>query len=69
MTAYLLKRLISLPLTLLGVSIVTFLFVRLIPGDAITAVNGKSTDGMDTNAITTLLKGPRGTHVKVSVTR
>ncbi|HLZ27047.1 MAG TPA: ABC transporter permease [Chloroflexota bacterium] len=43
MTAYLLKRLISLPLTLLGVSIVTFLFVRLIPGDAITARLGTST--------------------------
>ena len=40
MTAYLLKRLISLPLTLLGVSVVTFLFVRLIPGDAITAPVG-----------------------------
>jgi len=39
------------------------------PGDAIVAVDGKSTDGMDTNAITTLLKGPRGTHVQVSVAR
>jgi peptide/nickel transport system permease protein len=43
MTAYLVKRLVSLPLTLLGVSIVTFLFVRLIPGDAITARLGTST--------------------------
>src|ERR1700681_4299650 len=43
MTAYLLKRLISLPLTLLGVSVVTFLFVRLIPGDAIAARLGTST--------------------------
>src|SRR3984893_7115356 len=43
MTAYLIKRLISLPLTLLGVSVVTFLFVRLIPGDAITARLGTST--------------------------
>jgi len=43
MTAYLLKRLISLPLTLLGVSVVTFLFLRLIPGDAITARLGTST--------------------------
>jgi peptide/nickel transport system permease protein len=43
MTAYLLKRVISLPLTLLGVSIVTFLFVRLIPGDVITARLGTST--------------------------
>ena len=43
MTAYLVKRLVSLPLTLLGVSVVTFLFVRLIPGDAITARLGTST--------------------------
>jgi peptide/nickel transport system permease protein len=43
MTTYLLKRIISLPLTLVGVSIVTFLFVRLIPGDAITARLGTST--------------------------
>src|ERR1700730_16836890 len=43
MTAYLIKRLISLPLTLLVVSVVTFLFVRLIPGDAITARLGTST--------------------------
>jgi peptide/nickel transport system permease protein len=42
-TAYLLKRLLSLPLTLLGVSVVTFLFLRLIPGDAITARLGTST--------------------------
>src|ERR1700733_1990203 len=39
------------------------------PGDAISAVDGKSTDGMDTNSITVLLKGPRGTHVRVSVAR
>jgi carboxyl-terminal processing protease len=39
------------------------------PGDAIVAVDGKSTDGMDTNSITVLLKGPRGTHVRVSVAR
>src|SRR5919199_5402715 len=43
MTAYLLKRALSLPLTLLGVSVVTFLFLRLIPGDAITARLGTST--------------------------
>src|SRR5437764_630529 len=43
MTAYLLKRLLSLPLTLLGVSVVTFFFVRLIPGDAIAARLGTST--------------------------
>src|SRR5579864_4098338 len=39
------------------------------PGDMISAVDGQSTDGMDTNAITSRLKGPRGTHVKVTVTR
>jgi peptide/nickel transport system permease protein len=43
MTSYLLKRALSLPLTLLGVSLVTFLFLRLIPGDAITARLGTST--------------------------
>src|SRR5205823_5930415 len=43
MTGYLVKRVISLPLTLLGVSVVTFLFLRLIPGDAITARLGTST--------------------------
>jgi peptide/nickel transport system permease protein len=42
-TAYLVKRAISLPLTLVGVSLVTFLFLRLIPGDAITARLGTST--------------------------
>lgn len=39
------------------------------PGDTISAVDGQSTDGMDTNAITARLKGPRGTHVQVTVTR
>src|SRR5918912_445624 len=34
MTAYLVKRALALPLTLLGVSVVTFVFLRLIPGDA-----------------------------------
>src|SRR4051794_25112389 len=43
MTSYLVKRALSLPLTLLGVSVVTFLFLRLIPGDAITARLGTST--------------------------
>src|SRR5919201_2881708 len=43
MTSYLLKRALSLPLTLVGVSVVTFLFLRLIPGDAITARLGTST--------------------------
>jgi len=39
------------------------------PDDAIVAVDGRSVEGLDTNAITTLLKGPRLTHVKVTVTR
>lgn len=43
MTAYLAKRALALPFTLLGVSLVTFLFLRLIPGDAITARLGTST--------------------------
>jgi peptide/nickel transport system permease protein len=43
LTAYLLKRVLSLPPTLLGVSLVTFLFLRLIPGDAIAARLGTST--------------------------
>jgi peptide/nickel transport system permease protein len=42
-TTYLLKRAISLPLTLIGVSLLTFVFLRLIPGDAITARIGTST--------------------------
>ena len=43
MTAYLVKRAIALPFTLLGVSVVTFQFLRQIPGDAITARLGTST--------------------------
>src|SRR6266700_3728207 len=43
LTAYLIKRAASLPFTLLGVSVVTFLFLRLIPGDAIAARLGAST--------------------------
>ena len=39
------------------------------PGDAIVAVDGKSTAGLDTTAITVLLKGPRNTHVQVTVSR
>ena len=33
------------------------------PGDQIVSVDGKSTDGMDSAAVASLLKGPRGTHV------
>ena len=43
MTRYLIKRLLSLPPTLLGVSVLTFLFLRLIPGDAIAVRLGTST--------------------------
>ena len=43
MGRYLVRRLVSLPLTLLGVSVLTFLFLRLIPGDAIAARLGTST--------------------------
>ena len=39
------------------------------PGDKIVAVDGKSTEGLDTTAITGLLKGPRATTVQVSVSR
>ncbi|MEG9435668.1 S41 family peptidase [Edaphobacter sp. HDX4] len=39
------------------------------PGDTILAVDGKSTAGMDTAAVASLLKGPRNTHVTVSINR
>jgi carboxyl-terminal processing protease len=39
------------------------------PGDVILAVDGKSTDHMDTTAVASLLKGPRGTHVTVTMMR
>jgi carboxyl-terminal processing protease len=37
------------------------------PGDTILTVDGKSTDGMDTAAVASLLKGPRNTHVRVTM--
>ncbi|MBA2449962.1 MAG: ABC transporter permease [Chloroflexi bacterium] len=43
MTRYLLQRVLSVPPTLLGVSVLTFLFLRLIPGDAIAVRLGTST--------------------------
>mgnify|MGYP001616301817 CR=1 FL=1 len=43
MSGYLAKRLVGLIPTLLGVSLLTFLFIRLIPGDAIAARLGTST--------------------------
>jgi carboxyl-terminal processing protease len=39
------------------------------PGDTILAVDGKSTDGMDSAAVASMLKGPRNTHVTVTVNR
>ncbi len=39
------------------------------PGDQIVSVDGKSTDGMDSAAVASLLKGARGTHVSVVVAR
>ncbi len=39
------------------------------PGDIITMVNGKPTDNLNTTEIADLLKGPRGTQVKIVVTR
>jgi carboxyl-terminal processing protease len=37
------------------------------PGDVILSVDGKTTDGMDSAAVATLLKGARGTHVSVTM--
>jgi carboxyl-terminal processing protease len=39
------------------------------PGDVILAVDGKSTENMDSAAVAALLKGPRGTHVSVTMGR
>jgi len=39
------------------------------PGDVILSVDGKPTDHMDTAAVASLLKGPRGTHVAVTMMR
>ena len=39
------------------------------PGDQILTVDGKSTDGMDSTGVATLLKGARGTHVSVTMSR
>src|SRR5213082_3078859 len=43
MSGYLAKRLLGAIPTLLGVSVLTFAFIRLIPGDAIAARLGTST--------------------------
>src|SRR5580658_4999076 len=39
------------------------------PGDVIVSVDGKSTDNMDSSAVADMLKGPKGTHVHLTVTR
>jgi carboxyl-terminal processing protease len=39
------------------------------PGDIIVFVNDKPTDGLNTTEVADLLKGPRGTDVKVVVSR
>jgi carboxyl-terminal processing protease len=39
------------------------------PGDVILAIDGKKTDGMDSSDVASLLKGPRGTHVVVTMAR
>jgi carboxyl-terminal processing protease len=39
------------------------------PGDVILAIDGKSTDGMDSVAVADHLKGPKGTHVSVAMGR
>ena len=39
------------------------------PGDVISAVDGKSTDGMASDQVAKALKGPKGTHVQVTMIR
>ncbi len=39
------------------------------PGDQILSVDGKPADGLDTTAVASMLKGPRGTHVSVLMQR
>jgi len=39
------------------------------PGDMILSIDGKSADGLDSAAVAGLLKGPKGTHVKVEMSR
>jgi carboxyl-terminal processing protease len=39
------------------------------PGDVISFVNDKSTEGMNTTEIADMLKGPRGTPVKIGISR
>jgi carboxyl-terminal processing protease len=39
------------------------------PGDTILSVDGKATEGLDSTAVASLLKGPKGTHVSVVMAR
>ena len=39
------------------------------PGDVLFSIDGKSTDGMDSLAVSNVLKGPKGTHASVAVKR
>ncbi|MGA7106205.1 MAG: S41 family peptidase [Terracidiphilus sp.] len=39
------------------------------PGDVVTAIDGKSADGMTSDMVAKSLKGPKGTHVQVTMTR
>src|SRR5580704_3127361 len=39
------------------------------PGDVIMAIDSKPTTGMDSTAVASLLKGPKGTHVSVTMDR
>src|SRR6185369_11836006 len=39
------------------------------PGDIISAIDGKSTDGMTSDLVAKSLKGPKGTHVQVAMVR
>ncbi len=43
--------------------------VGIRPGDILVSVNDKSTDGLNTTEIADLLKGPRGTPVKIVISR
>jgi len=39
------------------------------PGDAILSIDGKTADGLDSTAVASMLKGPKGTHVMVVMAR
>jgi carboxyl-terminal processing protease len=39
------------------------------PGDVILSIDGKSTEGLDSAAVASMLKGPKGTHVSVTMSR